>query len=250
MFTILGADGNEYGPASLAQVRAWMNAGRANLDTRAKLPGETEWRRLGDIPEFNGETFVSLPPTLDGGAPAATTQAASEHREPEPADRLTRLTAVLVDTLIGAVVAIPGGLILGGAFLEAVVAMVRGQEPDFSEIEPGRLLIGLAVLGFATFAMQLVQIYLVATRGQSLGKRFLGIRIVRASDGSNPGFTRAWLLRALVPGIIGMLPTIGNVFTIVNYCFIFRADRRCLHDLLADTRVVKANPTKLATSDR
>jgi uncharacterized RDD family membrane protein YckC len=123
--------------------------------------------------------------------------------------------------------------------------MVRGQGLDFSEIEPGRLLIGLAVLGFATFALQLVQIYLVSTRGQTLGKRFLGIRIVRASDGSNPGFARAWLLRALVPGIIGMLPTIGSVFTIVNYCFIYRADRRCLHDLLADTRVVKVNPKKL-----
>lgn len=247
MFTILGADGNEYGPASLAQVRAWMNAGRANLDTRAKLPGDTEWRRLGDIPEFNGETSASLPPTLDGSATAALASkpAASEHSELELADRLIRLTAVLLDTLLGAVVAIPGGLILGGAFLEAVVAIIRDQEPDFSEIEPGRLLIGLAVLGFATFALQLVQIYLVSTRGQTLGKRFLGIRIVRASDGSNPGFARAWLLRALVPGIIGLLSTIGSVFTIVNYGFIFRADRRCLHDLLADTRVVKVNPKKL-----
>ena len=107
------------------------------------------------------------------------------------------------------------------------------------------MLIGFAVLGLATFALQLVQIYLVSTRGQTLGKRFLGIRIVRASDGSNPGFARAWLLRALVPGIIGMLPMIGSVFTFVNYGFIFRADRRCLHDLLADTRVVKVNPKKL-----
>ncbi|MEI6052250.1 MAG: DUF4339 domain-containing protein, partial [Opitutaceae bacterium] len=115
MFTILGADGNEYGPASLSQVRAWMNAGRANLDTQAKLPGETEWRRLGDIPEFNGETSASLPPRLNDTATAASASVPSGHREPEQADRLTRLTAVLVDTVIGVVVAIPGGLILGGA---------------------------------------------------------------------------------------------------------------------------------------
>jgi hypothetical protein len=36
------------------------------------------------------------------------------------------------------------------------------------------------------------------------------------------------------------LPWIGFVFVIVNYGFIFREDRRYLHDLIADTRVVKA----------
>ena len=36
MFTIIGGDGREYGPATADQVRAWINGGRANLDTRAK----------------------------------------------------------------------------------------------------------------------------------------------------------------------------------------------------------------------
>ena len=81
---------------------------------------------------------------------------------------------------------------------------------------------------------------MLSMRGQTIGKRLLGIRIVRFGDGSNPGFVRAWLLRSLVVGLIGTLPMVGNVFMIVNYAFIFRADRRCLHDLIADTKVVKA----------
>ena len=80
---------------------------------------------------------------------------------------------------------------------------------------------------------------MVSTRGQSLGKRILGLRIVRFGTGAPAGFLHGWLLRAVVPGIISCLPWIGYLFLIVNYCFIFREDRRCLHDLIADTCVVK-----------
>jgi uncharacterized RDD family membrane protein YckC len=97
-------------------------------------------------------------------------------------------------------------------------------------------------MGLASLALLIVQIYLVSTRGQTIAKRILGLRIVRYTDGSNPGFVRGWLLRAFVPSLIGVLPMVGNLFTLVNYCFIFREDRRCLHDLIADTRVVKVTP--------
>lgn len=239
MFTILGGDGKEYGPVSPDQLRTWITAGRANLDTRAKLAGETDWRRLGDIPEFNGTADRTMPPTLTApstpaGAPTVET--------PVPADRLLRLASAALDFLISMVCALPGALVLGTAFLDIVIAVARGQQPDVSQINPGRLLIGFALLGLASFTLLLVQIYLVSTRGQTIAKRILGLRIVRFADGSNPGFVHGWLLRALVPGIIGILPMVGNIFTIVNYCFIFRDDRRCLHDLIADTRVVKVTP--------
>lgn len=52
MFTILGADGKEYGPVTAGQIAEWIAGGRANLQTRARLAGETEWKTLGDFPEF------------------------------------------------------------------------------------------------------------------------------------------------------------------------------------------------------
>jgi uncharacterized RDD family membrane protein YckC len=88
-------------------------------------------------------------------------------------------------------------------------------------------------------ALAVVQIWMLTTSGQTLGKRVLGIRIVRLGDDSNPGFVRAFLLRMVVPGLIGMLPLVGLCFTIVDALFIFRADRRCIHDLIADTKVVR-----------
>ena len=61
MFTIIGGDGKEYGPATFQQVRSWVGDGRANLDSQTKRTGDEQWRRLGDFPEFN-ETGTTLPP--------------------------------------------------------------------------------------------------------------------------------------------------------------------------------------------
>ena len=63
MFTILGGDGQEYGPASVEQIRAWIASGRANLETRAKKQGESDWRRLGDFAEFAPPT-AGTPPVM------------------------------------------------------------------------------------------------------------------------------------------------------------------------------------------
>jgi hypothetical protein len=60
MFIIIGGDGKEYGPVSTDQIRAWMAAGRANLETKARLDGTTEWRPLGEFAEF----MSSAPPPL------------------------------------------------------------------------------------------------------------------------------------------------------------------------------------------
>jgi hypothetical protein len=72
MFTIIGGDGKEYGPVTADQVRAWIEAGRANLETQAKPLGSEEWRRLGDFAEFG----AAAPPPAIAAAPAAAGPAA------------------------------------------------------------------------------------------------------------------------------------------------------------------------------
>ncbi len=39
-------------------------------------------------------------------------------------------------------------------------------------------------------------------------------------------------------GLISAIPCIGSIYAIVDICFILREDRRCVHDLLAQTCVV------------
>jgi hypothetical protein len=63
MYRIIGADGNEYGPVTLEQLRAWMAEGRVNHDTRVKTEGSTEWKTLASLPEIVG-TVAAAPPPL------------------------------------------------------------------------------------------------------------------------------------------------------------------------------------------
>jgi len=69
MYTIIGGDGQEYGPVAPGQIKSWLAAGRANLETKAKLLGTDEWRRLGDFAELGGSAS-GVPPTIGGAGPA------------------------------------------------------------------------------------------------------------------------------------------------------------------------------------
>lgn len=77
MFTIIGADGKEYGPVTAAYIKDWIAGGRANLQTKACRAGETEWRTLGEYAEFGGAPASALeltgePPLVPVVLPAAT----------------------------------------------------------------------------------------------------------------------------------------------------------------------------------
>ena len=82
----------------------------------------------------------------------------------------------------------------------------------------------------------------LTTRGQSIGKWLVNIRIVRLDSDDKPGFVKAVLIRGIVNWIIGAVPMFGGLYSLVDILFIFGKDRRCLHDLLAGTRVVQGQP--------
>jgi uncharacterized RDD family membrane protein YckC len=79
----------------------------------------------------------------------------------------------------------------------------------------------------------------VKRSGQSPGKRLLGIRVVRR-DGSPASAARIFWLRNLLNCLPAIVPPVGVVYGVVDSAFIFSQSRRCLHDRLADTIVVKA----------
>lgn len=83
MFTILGADGKEYGPVPVGKVHEWINGGRANLQTKARRADETEWKTLGDYPEFAAPPPVAAGPTLAPGGAADSTARPAVPQDPK-----------------------------------------------------------------------------------------------------------------------------------------------------------------------
>jgi hypothetical protein len=65
MYKIIGADGKEYGPVSIEQLRQWINEGRVNSQTSVRGEGGVDWRPLGTLPEFSLLFGVqTAPPTI------------------------------------------------------------------------------------------------------------------------------------------------------------------------------------------
>ena len=62
MFTILGADGKEYGPVAADLLKQWIQQGRVSLQTQARLEGGTDWKPLSSFPGFG--TAPGTPPLL------------------------------------------------------------------------------------------------------------------------------------------------------------------------------------------
>jgi len=94
---------------------------------------------------------------------------------------------------------------------------------------------------WAFIAITLVNVVMLSMRGQSIGKWLTGIQIVMFQSGVPAGFVRAVLLRSFVMSVLGSISYVGVGIQLFDILCIFRADHRCLHDLIADTMVVRVN---------
>ena len=139
------------------------------------------------------------------------------------------------------------GVRLGGAIIDGLVAMMVMLPATFMFGYWDRAMVGgqtitdlvlFSALGFVVFVA--VQGYLLANHGQTIGKRILGTRIVSVDDGSILPLWKVITHRYLPVQLITVIPLIGPIFGIADSLFIFREDRRCIHDLIAGTKVIVA----------
>jgi len=141
------------------------------------------------------------------------------------AGRGARLGAVIIDFLALMVV----------FFVISLITPLNIFKPD---VDPtfGKLVL-LTLVSMAVFLV--VQGWPLLQRSQTIGKMALGLRIVRP-DGSAASPGRVLGLRYLLPYLLTPFTVVMTVYALVDCLMIFRANRRCLHDLIADTIVVKA----------
>ncbi len=67
-YRIIGTDGQQYGPATLEQLRRWIAENRVNGQTLIQPDGALEWKPLSSFSEFAGE-IKNTPPPLSTAPP-------------------------------------------------------------------------------------------------------------------------------------------------------------------------------------
>lgn len=146
-----------------------------------------------------------------------------------------------VDTLAGLGARLGAALIdfacVAGIYLIFFLMVGAPGTTGFDETAMGA---GFVLLLGAILVLVIAQVYLLTTCGQTIGKKIVGIKIVCYDDGSEGGFVKNVLMRGFVNGLISAIPFLGSIYALVDILFIFGQERRCIHDLIAGTKVINA----------
>ena len=154
------------------------------------------------------------------------------------AERGARLLAASIDELLLLALFLP--MVFGA--VPTIVAMISGgTDPEMMDTSqvlsamiggPGTIATVVALIAWCV-----ITAWLVAANGQSIGKRLVGIKVVR-TDGARASFARIFLLRNVVNALPNLLPY-GWLYQLVDPLLIYQDSRQCLHDRIADTIVVR-----------
>lgn len=147
------------------------------------------------------------------------------------ASRGVRLGAFVLDQLIV-------------GFSAAVLVFVLGMDEELmrvvagEELPSGSLLVRIFIVQVGVHLA--LNGYLLGSRGQTIGKMLVGIRIVEASGGALVPLPKLYGVRELLPRAVFALPTVGPLMMLADALFIFGDARRCVHDYLCGTVVEEA----------
>lgn len=100
-------------------------------------------------------------------------------------------------------------------------------------------IIGVFVSVAIVLGVIVYQAVSLSSTGQTIGKRLMQLRVVNFSDASNPGFVKAVLMRWWLPSLIYPIPYLGWTLWLADGLFSLKKYRRCIHDLMAGTKVVQ-----------
>jgi uncharacterized RDD family membrane protein YckC len=152
----------------------------------------------------------------------------------EPASRAARLAAVTIDGLLGFIWFAPAYI----TNFATLAQQARGN--------PLMVWINLAKTGgwfyvgvLGALVVLAIDLTLLARNGQTIGKKLLGIKVVRV-DGSPVSLYRVFLLRYVCNTLLTLIPLFGSLYSLVDCLMIFSESRRTVHDRIADTIVIKA----------
>ena len=136
---------------------------------------------------------------------------------------MNRLGAAIIDGIIGIAVTMPVMFFTG--YFE------RAMQNQVTLLETASVTIYGLVIFFVVHG------YLLATRGQTVGKMLAKIKIVDYHTNQILPFVKLVGLRYVPVWVISMIPIV-SMLGLVDVLFIFGQQRRCVHDYIAGTKVI------------
>ena len=126
--------------------------------------------------------------------------------------------------------------------LTILLVMMTGVVEDAEDYADSMWVVWVLLL--AVFSYLLLNSWGLWRRGQTIGKRLMGIAIVAADTYDRAPLWRLLLIRAWFFPLLFLIPLLAIVpwvalLPVLDQLLIFRRPRRCLHDLLAGTTVVR-----------
>jgi uncharacterized RDD family membrane protein YckC len=200
-------------PAPAADLWA-PRAAPAPVEERSVAPEPIAWELGQQIGGFNPYRAPNAPLLQD------------ERRYQENrATRGERLRAQMVN----------GFVVAGGMFALMLLGIALGSAAE----SPNLALVGVALGSLWALGWMIYNVRLLAEHGQSIGKRYIGIKVV-SSNGEPATLGQLILRRYILFQLLGLIPYLGALIGLVDVLMIFGEEQRCLHDRVADTIVVKA----------
>lgn len=175
----------------------------------------------------------------------------------ELASPISRIIATFINFALYAIAMLPAWLILKdiidvnqiqaagiqtveemrGYYFDTIVPQVKAL-PQTNLIISNILILGLLI----------IQMALITTKGQSIGKLAMGIRVVDTDTKKLPKWSRRVLIRTILLFFVYLnLMPISILIIVIHYLVVIfnRKNRKGLHDFIARTIVVKANENQL-----
>jgi len=208
----LARNNQQAGTCSDYEIRRRLASGELSPQDLCWTEGMEAWRPLGEVFAEPTEANDAAATPAPAAAPLATLN--------------QRLIAALVD----------------GVPLAAIFFLTQSGLPDENGQGGSDLKVAIGLVLMVALAG--CNLYLLATRGQTIGKKLQRIRIVALEGDHHPGLFRVFWLRSFINGLIGSIPLFGPipVYSLIDVLCIFGKERRCIHDYLAQTRVVQGDP--------
>ena len=125
------------------------------------------------------------------------------------------------------------------SFLPGVAVFIAGLVTADSQGGPDAavpfIFGGFALMFVGVLVVLGIQIYLMANSSQSIGKYLLKMQVIDFNTHQRSSFVQICLLRSVIGVfLLSQVPFYG----LIDACFIFREDYRCLHDLIGNSIVI------------